>query len=115
MKPQQQGEGGSSSGSKPSTPRGQERGGGGGGGVNIKIIETQTVHTDVTHFKSVVQGLTGKDSAAAGKPPESSAGPRNVQQKKGEGGSREEGKGEFDDILEIKLPSLEELKEFWDD
>lgn len=110
---QQQVEGGgggssssSSSRSKTSMSKGQDP-----GGVNIKIIETQTVHTDITHFKSVVQGLTGKDSVPAGKSPESSG--RNVQQKvEGSGG---EWKGEFDDILKIKLPSLEELKEFWDD
>ena len=31
----------------------------------VKFIETKYVHADAAHFKSVVQSLTGKDSAAA--------------------------------------------------
>ncbi|ONK81158.1 uncharacterized protein A4U43_C01F25900 [Asparagus officinalis] len=78
------------------------------------IIETHKVHTDVTHFKSVVQCLTGKDSVV-GKTSERSSSSQGVQvQQKSEEGGRE-GKGEFDDILKMKLPSLDELKEFWDD
>jgi len=33
--------------------------------VMVKFIETKYVHADAAHFKSVVQSLTGKDSAAA--------------------------------------------------
>ncbi|KAG1346454.1 putative VQ motif-containing protein 10 [Cocos nucifera] len=31
-------------------------------GTRVKIIETKFVETDTTHFKSIVQSLTGKDS-----------------------------------------------------
>lgn len=33
--------------------------------MKVKIIMTQFVHTDAGSFKSVVQGLTGRDSSAA--------------------------------------------------
>ncbi|XXG67683.1 hypothetical protein AAC387_Pa06g0967 [Persea americana] len=33
--------------------------------VKVKIIMTQFVHTDARSFKSVVQGLTGRDSSSA--------------------------------------------------
>ncbi|URD99307.1 hypothetical protein MUK42_32140 [Musa troglodytarum] len=33
-----------------------------GEGTRVKIIETKFVETDATHFKSVVQSLTGKDA-----------------------------------------------------
>ncbi|XP_038975485.1 VQ motif-containing protein 10-like isoform X2 [Phoenix dactylifera] len=31
-------------------------------GTKVRIIETQFVETDASHFKSIVQSLTGKDS-----------------------------------------------------
>ncbi|RLN31011.1 hypothetical protein C2845_PM05G09340 [Panicum miliaceum] len=43
--------------------------------VTVKFIETKYVHADAAHFKSVVQSLTGKDSAsAAGQSPVAAAG-----------------------------------------
>ncbi|CAL9050527.1 unnamed protein product [Musa banksii] len=51
-----------------------------GQGTRVKIIETKFVETDATHFKSVVQSLTGKDARPPFMASESSSGSRrNIQ------------------------------------
>lgn len=43
-------------------------------GTRVRIIETQFVETDATHFKSIVQSLTGKDSTVGTKTSEGPSG-----------------------------------------
>ena len=83
--------------------------------VMVKFIETKYVHADAAHFKSVVQSLTGKDSAAAAGQSPVAMGADGVRHRqigcvataRGGGG----GGGAFLD----PMPSIEEMDEFFKD
>nr|XP_019704803.1 uncharacterized protein LOC109505663 [Elaeis guineensis] len=79
--------------------------------VKVKIIVTKMVHTDPTDFKSVVQRLTGKESTAAEVVESPAVSERNADEVEHRGGRESR---EFEDML-MKLPSLDELKQLWDD
>lgn len=63
------------------------------------------------HFKSMVQRLTGKESTAAEMVDSPAASEKNAEEVE-HGGGRES--REFEDML-MELPSIDELKQLWDD
>ncbi|KAG2615728.1 hypothetical protein PVAP13_3NG040300 [Panicum virgatum] len=80
--------------------------------VMVKFIETKYVHADAAHFKSVVQSLTGKDSAAAAAQSPVAMGADGVRHRQiGRVATARGGGGAFLD----PMPSIEEMDEFFKD
>ncbi|GFZ05319.1 hypothetical protein Acr_17g0008910 [Actinidia rufa] len=82
--------------------------------VRIVFIDTQYVETDATNFKSIVHGLTGKDSMVGVEPPLAKT---RVVKPSGVGDQRVVGSSVFSrgvsfkdfDRLLMELPPLDEL------
>lgn len=98
---------------------------GGSHQVKVKIIMTQFVQTDAQSFKSVVQGLTGRDSSNIAPAAAAMTAPPPLRESFGNGGKKvlirpkeEVSFGEGNDQLEemermfLDLPSFDEFLSF---
>jgi len=83
--------------------------------VMVKFIETKYVHADAAHFKSVVQSLTGKDSAAAAGQSPVAAGADGGRHRQTGGVATTRGGGGGDFFFLDPMPSIEEMDEFLKD